>query len=235
MLKKKNIVLFIIILGIVIIIGLLLSQVLILHDDNISKNDDIGSMAVRPHLMVNNQIYSSSSYPPDLNFFNEKNFVCIGKVEAVTYNTPTKNFEACNIEKGAKIYYDEQFPHIIYVDGAYSPYRYATAAASQEYIYYDNTVYVSLSSLCGWNYDSYVRDYIPIYGNNIAVIGVPEDAIYIGETKFVGYNMFVSNELETNEYNHPISVYQDCKNSNILYAGDDKTGEYSKIYVAKTD
>ena len=220
-----------------LIAGITLIVIALIFKIELPSENDIDDLpfAMRSHIMVNNQIYWSSAYPPDFIFYTG-NFDIIGEVEEKVDDTPKKDFQAHGIEKGSPIYYDSQIPYLVYVKTVSAPYRYATVEASQEYIYHDNIVYVSLSSLCGWDYDSYVRDYIPIYGDDIAVIGVPENTIYIGETNFIGYNMFVFAELETNEYNHSVPVYQDGNNPNILYAGDcNTTVDYLKIYVAKIE
>lgn len=194
----------------------------------LSGDDNLEVTGMRPHLMVNDQLYWLSAHPTDRSF-SEGNFIYIGEVGTEVYDTPKRNFQAYKIAEGTKVYYDSQLPHVVYLKTSASaaPYRYATVEASKDYLYHDETVYVSLSS-CGWDYESYINNYIPIYGEQITVDKIPEDSIYIGDTRFVGYNMFVFDELETNAFQYPVSVYQDRNNSKLLYVGDS-----NMIYVAQ--
>lgn len=104
-----------------------------------NNNSNMGDM--RSHLMVNNQLYWSSAYPVD-NLFSESEFVCIGEVEEEVHSTPTANFQAYNIASGTKIYYSHEFPRIAYVESSTIPYRFATAEASIDYLFYES------ASLC---------------------------------------------------------------------------------------
>ena len=70
-------------------------------------------------------------------------------------------------------------------------------------------IYVSLSSLCSWDYERYKDCYVPIYGNEILKSELPMSAQLVGETVFVGYHMPVTDELETNAFREPVPVYKD--------------------------
>lgn len=78
-----------------------------------------------------------------------------------------------------------------------------------EYVYFTGNTYVSLSSLCSWDYELYKDCYVPIYGNEILKSELPMSAQLVGETVFVGYHMPVTDELETNAFREPVPVYKD--------------------------
>ena len=78
-----------------------------------------------------------------------------------------------------------------------------------EYVYFTGNTYVSLSSLCSWDYERYKDCYVPIYGNEILKSELPMSAQLVGETLFVGYHMPVTDELETNAFREPVPVYKD--------------------------
>lgn len=78
-----------------------------------------------------------------------------------------------------------------------------------EYVYFTGNTYVSLSSLCSWDYERYKDCYVPIYGNEILKSELPMSAQLVGETVFVGYHMPVTDELETNAFREPVPVYKD--------------------------
>lgn len=199
-----------------------------LNEEPLSKDDDLPA-SIRAHLFVNDQLYWSSADPPDVISYDR--FICIGEVETEVFDTPEKNFQAHGIEEGSKIYYNSRLPHIVYVERpSGGPYRYATDEACKDYLYHNGAVYASLSSLCSVDYEGYVNDYEPIYGGEITVDELPEDAVYLGDTRFVGYNMFVFDELESNAFPYPAPVYQDGSNTNLLYVGDLKM-----IYIPRIE
>lgn len=197
----------------VIVAGMILSQTNKVDSGKVDSGD------MRGHLMVNDRLYWSSAYPPD-NAVLESNYTCIGEVTEEVCSTPTANFQAYNISKGAKIYYSPEYPQIVYVDSGKMPHRFATVEASKDYLYYNQVVYASLNSLCGWEYENYKKYYAPAYGDLMAVEHIPADAIYIGNSTFAGYNMFVSEELQTNAYPKSGPVFQDHNNPNMLYVGE---------------
>ena len=61
----------------------------------------------------------------------------------------------------------------------------------------------------------------------------PEGAVYLGETKFIGYNKFVYDEFECNQYClKPSPIYQDRDDPRILYLTDySSSGVCDMIYV----
>ncbi len=176
---------------------------------------------LRSHIFVNDQLYWSSAYPTD-NTFLEGNFSVIGIVQTEVFYTPTINFQAYGVKEGSKIYYDNQFPQLLYVETSTALYRYATIDASKDYLYHDGITYVSLASMCSWDYECYNNNYIHLYGEHINTNTLPNNVKYIGQTKFVGYNMFVFNELESNSFQNSASVYQNPDNPNLLYVGNNK-------------
>ena len=95
-----------------------------------------------------------------------------------------------------------------------------------EYVYFTGNTYVSLSSLCSWDYERYKDCYVPIYGNEILKSELPMSAQLVGETVFVGYHMPVTDELETNAFREPVPVYKDNTDINMLYVGNN-----NMIYV----
>lgn len=183
--------------------------------------------AWRPHLMLNDEIYWSSVHPSD-NYFLPQNLVLIGEVTEAASDKASKNFQGYFLGVGDKIYYDSMWPQVVFVDsGGLMMRRYATVEASMDYIYHNQRVYVALDDLNGWDLDNYRIAYEPIYGNVFWRDKLPENAVCLGDTSFVGYNRFVYNELESNAFAKPTAVYQDFDDPDMLYAG-----ERNMIYVA---
>ena len=159
------------------------------------KDDDFFFPAtMRPHLMVNGQIYWMSSKPPV---------------------NPTENFQAYGLSVGTELYGNEKLPQIIYVETGATPTRYATSEAMRDYLYHNGTTYISLTSV---SYEDSPK-YDERYGTDITVDEIPEGAAFIGSTNFIGYDMFVSQELQSNTFWEPAEVYRDGRNPDLLYAG----------------
>lgn len=171
-----------------------------------------------PQLMVNDQVYFFSGYPPDFVFYRG-DFKVIGEVEEEigVEETLARNFQAYGFSEGTRIYYDSQIPYMVYAERYLGYTRLVTDEALNACLYHNGMVYVALIRL---DYDEQRRYYRPVYGDEDWLGEIPEDAIYIGETKFVGYNMLVGSELENNHYYEPQAVYQDRHNPCRLYGGD---------------
>lgn len=183
--------------------------------------------ATMAHVMVNNRIYWASSYPNNTDYLKH-NLVYIGSVEKNLNVTPTDNFQAYDIPVGTEIYYDSASPQIIYLCASTSKsmQRFATWEACMDYVFHNEKVYVSLASLCSWDYERYTEDFLPVYGENVQTNYLPKNALFLGNTVFVGYNEFVTHELDINSLPHSESVYQDFDNPCVLYVG-----EKNMIYV----
>ena len=182
------------------------------------KDDDFFFPAtMRPHLMVNGQIYWMSSKPPVNPDYDSShhNFTCIGEVQSTVADTPTENFQAYGLSVGTELYGNEKLPQIIYVETGATPTRYATSEAMRDYLYHNGTTYISLTSV---SYEDSPK-YDERYGTDITVDEIPEGAAFIGSTNFIGYDMFVSQELQSNTFWEPAEVYRDGRNPDLLYAG----------------
>ena len=129
-------------------------------------------------------------------------------------------------ETYTQVYFDDRFPHIVYLKTASLFDCYVTADMSMDYVYFTGNTYVSLSSLCSWDYERYKDCYVPIYGDEILKSELPMSAQLVGETVFVGYHMPVTDELETNAFREPVPVYKDNTDINMLYVGNN-----NMIYV----
>ena len=55
-----------------------------------------------------------------------------------------------------------------------------------EYVYFTGNTYVSLSSLCSWDYERYKDCYVPIYGNEIFRCTAPFDGVVLYYTLSLG-------------------------------------------------
>lgn len=171
-----------------------------------------------PQLMVNDQVYFLSGYSADFVFYRG-DFKVIGEVEEEVgfREALDRNFQAYGFSEGTRIYYDSQIPYMVYMESYLGYIRMVTSEALNAFLYHNGMVYVALIHL---DYDERRRYYRPVYGDEDWLGEIPEDAIYIGETKFVGYNMLVGSELENNHYYEPQAVYQDRHNPCRLYGGD---------------
>lgn len=191
-----------------------LFAILPLNETNYQESET----SFRPHIMVNNQIYWLSAYPCDEGS-SQRSLTRIGQVEENVDTHPEHNFQAYGVVEGTQVYLDDLFPHIVYLRTANSFDCYVTAEMSMDYVYFAGSTYVSLSSLCAWDYEQYEKYYVPIYGDEISKSELPGTARLVGETTFVGYHMPVKNELETNAFCNSVSVYKEDSNLNILYVG----------------
>lgn len=201
-------------------------------------SDDNMQYIQRPHLMLFGRLYWSS--PNSDGPVPTQDLICIGEVTESVEETPVRDFQGYFIDEGTKIYYDQRFPQILYLDSPSYMIRYATEEASRDYLYYGGTVYVSVASLRSWEYEGYQNDYVPFYGEEISQMPeipqgavCPEGAVYLGETKFIGYNKFVYDEFECNQYClKPSPIYQDRDDPRILYLTDySSSGVCDMIYV----
>ena len=192
----------------------------------------------RPHLMLFGKLYwlSGDADGP----VPTQELVYIGEVAEEVDETPVHDFQGYFIDEGTKIYYDKRFPQIVYLDSPSYMIRCATEEASKDYLYYNGTVYVSMTSVCSWDYESYQHDYVPLYGDSTYATQeipegavCPEGAVYLGDTKFIGYNKFVHDEFECNQYDlKPSPIYQDRDDPRILYLTDySLSGICGMIYV----
>lgn len=216
-------------------------------EHSILPDEIIGS--VLPHLMVNDQLYwlstsicsdgsftmedgqlcwLSSFFDTDGNFFR-RYFTYIGEVEEDVefIGIPEKNFQACGVPKGTRIFCNFEFPQIVYLQSKQSitPVRYATSDV-HDFLYHDGRVYVSLTSIHHQDY----AHYDALYGHRITVEQLPEGSMYLGDTCFIGFDMFVQNEMESNHFWFTTAVYQDPEIPDILYAG-----EHLWLYVPLED
>ena len=179
----------------------------------------------RPHIMVRNQIYWLSAHPCDESV-SQASLTYIGLVEEKVATHPKHDFQAYGITEGTQVYLDDRFPNIIYLKAGNVFDCYATGEMSMDYVYFTGNIYVSLSSLCSWEYEQYKDHYVPIYGDEISKPDLPISAQLVGETVFVGHHMPVTGELETNAFCDPVSVYRDNTALNILSVGNN-----NMIYV----
>lgn len=172
----------------------------------------------RPHIMVSDQIYWLSAYPCNESI-SQRVLTHIGQVEEEVATHPEHDFQAYGITEGTQVYFDNRFPYIVYLktDSLFD--CYVTADMSMDYVYFAGNTYVSLSSLCSWDYERYKNHYVPIYGDEILEPELPMSAQLVGETVFVGYHMPVTDELETNAFREPVPVYKDNTDLNMLYVG----------------
>lgn len=171
-----------------------------------------------PEIMVNDRVYATTEYSADFVFYRG-DFKVIGQVREAVGDREmlTENFQAYGIEEGTKIYYDNQIPYMVYAERNLWYTRLVTEEMHGAFLYHNSMVYVALIRL---DYDECQRFYRPIYGDEDLVSEIPEDAIYLGETRFVGYNMRVERELESSHFYRPQAIYQDRHNPGKLYAGD---------------
>lgn len=203
-------------LGIIVCISLVvLFMALHLMESNSLQE---GEASFRPHIMVSGQIYWLSEYPCNESI-SQRVLTHIGQVEEKVATHPEHDFQAYGITEGTQVYFDNRFPHIVYLKEDSSFVCYVTADMCMDYVYFAGNTYVSLSSLCSWDYERYKDYYAPIYGDEILKPKLPISAQPVGETVFVGYHMPVTDELETNAFCEPVPVYKDNTDLNMLYVG----------------
>lgn len=202
-------------LGVIICISLVLFMALHLRESDSHQESET---SFRPHIMVSDQIYWLSAYPCNESI-SQRVLTHIGQVEEEVATHPEHDFQAYGITEGTQVYFDNRFPYMVYLktDSLFD--CYVTADMSMDYVYFAGNTYVSLSSLCSWDYERYKNHYVPIYGDEILEPELPMSAQLVGETVFVGYHMPVTDELETNAFREPVPVYKDNTDLNMLYVG----------------
>lgn len=180
--------------------------------------------------MLNNEIFYASAYPPDP--FYKGDYELIGTITEAfdDYHTPLSNFQSYTIAVGTEIYQKPALPYQAYLLSSKPPYRYRTKEAGRSYLFHENALFVSLESLSD---DSAQRkQYTEKFPAN-PLPALPESAAYIGQTNFVGYDVFPEKELGSNVAQTPSEVYADAENADVLYLRYPKMTEVN-IYVRYT-
>ena len=159
----------------------------------------------------------------------------------------TEDFQAYDLTEGWDIYGHSGFPEVVYVMRenwmstvdfqAYDPaeswdiygysdshevvlmeedwgFTFCLGDTNGDLLNYDGVVYESLASMS----ISEFRELEALYGHLDAwVEELPSDAVFLGETVFVGYGRWPRKELDSNRFENPASVYRDGDDPDILY------------------
>lgn len=176
---------------------------------------------IHPHLMVNGQIYWPTNTLTD-GLWVRDGFDCIGEIkESVSYGEElTEDFQAYDLMEGMDVYGHSDFPEVVYVMERDRSLIFTLRESNRDLLNYDGVVYGSLVSISGWMDDAYWREIRELYGHlDVAVEEIPSDAVFLGETVFVGYGRWPRKELDSNFFEKPVSVYRDHDNPDILYVG----------------
>lgn len=121
------------------------------------------------------------------------------------------DYQAYGISIGSKIYQNPDIPYQAYVVG-FAPYRYCTIEASRQYVFYNENLYVSLSSMDYDDRNKYSSTY-----ESTSISELPEDAISIGETQFISYDTFPRDQLSTNVFPESCKLFYTAGDSSALY------------------
>ena len=74
---------------------------------------------------------------------SQRELTYIGQVEEEVVTHPEHDFQAYGITEGTQVYFDDRFPHIVYLktDSLFD--CYVTADMSMDYVYFTGNTYVS--------------------------------------------------------------------------------------------
>lgn len=168
-----------------------------------------------PCFMMNGEMFYSSAHTVEGPFY-EKDYVLVGTIQAMfeDYNAPLSDFESYEIPVGEKIYQNPDIPHQAYVETNSWKFRYRTKEAGRGYIFYNNQLFVSILSLDPQSEES--NYYETIFETGF-LFEIPEGSVYVGESKFIGYDTFPKENLGTNAFRESCALFRDVKDSSVLY------------------
>ena len=174
---------------------------------------------VVPRLRVNGQIYGPTDRTDDL--WVRDGFERIGeikeKVEIVNHSFEwTADFQAYGLAEGLEVYGHSDFPEVVYVMEGDRSSVFALGNPNGDLLNYDGVVYKSLGSMDVGEFKEMEARYGTL---KVVAKRIQRDAVYRGETAFVGYGRWPRKELDSNYFQEPVSVYRDGDNPDILYVG----------------
>lgn len=162
---------------------------------------------LKPHFMLNNTVFWLSSRP------NERIPDTYTKQQCITVEVDglvAENGQANGLPVGTTVFLSSEEPYIAYVGSKSYATRYVTEDAGRSYIQHNENLYVSVYS-CDPTDETYST-----YPSRILVNELHDNIVYLGETKFEGWDRFPTQELGSNT-SACEQVYQDLLNPNVLY------------------
>ena len=191
--------------------GILIAVLSFLWGQAESK-DSQNSWDLRPHFMIQDKIFWMSSQPCGRPHPEDFTYVAsIAFTQTDSTKLVTQNYEANGLLEGTPIYMNPEIPYQAYTEN----WRFVVEEATFRCIRHDGGIYVDSGNL--YTSGTYHDDYGDMYDVDQEIESVPQDAVYIGQTKNEGYDFIPSQELGSNFEPEFCKVYQDSQNSDRLY------------------
>lgn len=180
---------------------------------------------MRPHFVLYGKQYGSDGGcligPIRAHPFDPETFLPIGTIESTTEDSASKERQSFEIPVGSKLYENPVFPDVIYVDtGDGELVCYCTLELQRPYVFHDGQLYRSVG---------YEEELTSTYWSTRTET-LPDDAVYLGKTNFVGFSTHPQEELDCSIFPEPLEVYKNQQHD-VLYLDDPRSMEgYEGFY-----
>ena len=174
---------------------------------------------MKPYFMVNGRLYWASAHPSGT---MPESFQYAGGIVEEVEVTPVSDWTSYGHPAGTKVYLDPQKPHQAWIGGEYRNYRYRTEDAGRDYVRHNDLLYVYLGSV---NTD---KDYNAYRDWGYVVDIRKYETTYLGDTVFEEYDSYPVQELGSNSFTEPQSVYVYAEAPDVLFVAFENEG---RVYV----